>query len=81
MIGAKGELQIIPQQQKINFTRFKYAQNEDKNIEAYDLNIGGYILKPATSKFIQAMETLDNSGNFSQIPNFADCPRLLSSNP
>ena len=46
------------------------TSNEDKDkVEAYNLNVAGYILKPVTfSNFIQAMATLDKYWNLSEMP-------------
>ena len=46
------------------------TSNEDKDkVEAYNLNVAGYILKPVTfSNFIQVMATLDKYWNLSEMP-------------
>ena len=46
------------------------TSNEDKDkVEAYNLNVAGYILKPVTfSNFIEAMATLDKYWTLSELP-------------
>jgi DNA-binding NarL/FixJ family response regulator len=46
------------------------TSNEDKDkVEAYHLNVAGYILKPVTfSNFVQAMATLNNYWTLSEMP-------------
>ncbi len=46
------------------------TSNEDKDkVEAYNLNVAGYILKPVTfSNFIEAMATLDKYWTLSEMP-------------
>lgn len=46
------------------------TSNEDKDkVEAYNLNVAGYILKPVTfSSFVEAVATLDKYWTLSEIP-------------
>nr|WP_250122584.1 response regulator [Chroococcidiopsis sp. CCMEE 29] len=46
------------------------TSNEDKDkVEAYNLNVAGYILKPVTfSNFVQTMATLNKYWTLSEIP-------------
>jgi CheY-like chemotaxis protein len=46
------------------------TSNEDKDkVEAYDLNVAGYIIKPVTfSKFVEAMATLNKYWTMSEMP-------------
>ncbi len=46
------------------------TSNEDRDkVEAYNLNVAGYILKPVTfSNFVQAIATLNNYWALSEIP-------------
>jgi CheY-like chemotaxis protein len=46
------------------------TSNEDKDkVEAYNLNVAGYILKPVTfSSFVEAMATLNKYWMLSEIP-------------
>ena len=46
------------------------TSNEDKDkVEAYNLNVAGYIIKPVTfSKFVQAMATLNKYWTLSELP-------------
>jgi CheY-like chemotaxis protein len=46
------------------------TSNEDKDkVEAYNLNVAGYILKPVTfSSFVEAMATLNKYWTLSEIP-------------
>ena len=46
------------------------TSNEDKDkVEAYNLNVAGYMIKPVTfSKFVQAMATLNKYWTLSELP-------------
>lgn len=46
------------------------TSNEDRDkVEAYKLNVAGYILKPVTfSKFVEAVETLNKYWTLSEMP-------------
>ena len=46
------------------------TSNEDKDkVEAYNLNVAGYILKPVTfNNFVQAMATLNKYWTLSEMP-------------
>lgn len=46
------------------------TSNEDRDkVEAYNLNVAGYILKPATlSKFVEAVATLNKYWSISEMP-------------
>lgn len=46
------------------------TSNEDRDkVEAYDLNVAGYIIKPVTfTKFVEAMGTLNKYWILSEIP-------------
>lgn len=46
------------------------TSNEDQDkVEAYNLNVAGYILKPVTfSKFVEAVETLNKYWSLSEMP-------------
>ena len=47
------------------------TSNQDKDmIEAFDLNVAGYLLKPVTfSKFVELMTTLNKYWSSSEMPN------------
>ena len=47
------------------------TSNQDKDmIEAFDLNVAGYLLKPVTfSRFVELMETLNRYWSSSEMPN------------
>jgi CheY-like chemotaxis protein len=46
------------------------TSNEDKDkVEAYNLNVAGYIVKPVTfTKFVEAIETLNKYWSLSEMP-------------
>jgi CheY-like chemotaxis protein len=46
------------------------TSNEDKDkVEAYDLNVAGYIIKPVTfTKFVEAIGTLNKYWALSELP-------------
>lgn len=46
------------------------TSNEDQDkVEAYNLNVAGYIIKPVTfSKFVEAVETLNKYWSLSEMP-------------
>lgn len=46
------------------------TSNEDKDkVEAYNLNVAGYIIKPVTfSKFVEAMATLNKYWTLTELP-------------
>ena len=46
------------------------TSNEDRDkVEAYNLNVAGYILKPVTfSNFVEVMDTLNKYWMLSEIP-------------
>ncbi|HEY9610195.1 response regulator, partial [Allocoleopsis sp.] len=46
------------------------TSNEDKDkVEAYNLNVAGYIIKPVTfNKFVEAMATLNKYWMLSEMP-------------
>ncbi|MBV6628224.1 MAG: response regulator [Rivularia sp. (in: Bacteria)] len=47
------------------------TSNQDKDmIEAFDLNVAGYLLKPVTfSRFVELMQALNSYWSFSEMPN------------
>jgi CheY-like chemotaxis protein len=47
------------------------TSNQDRDmIEAFDLNVAGYLLKPVTfSQFVELVTTLNKYGSSSEMPN------------
>lgn len=64
-----GELRADPELRAIPVIVLT-TSNEDKDkVEAYNLNVAGYIIKPVTfSKFVEAMATLNKYWMLSEMP-------------
>ncbi len=66
-------LQALRADKKLKFTPVVMltTSNQDRDmIEAFDLNVAGYLLKPVTfSKFVDLMETLNRYWSSSEMPN------------
>ncbi|MCL1474724.1 response regulator [Argonema antarcticum] len=63
------ELRSDPQLRTIPVIVLTTSNEEKDKLEAYNLNVAGYILKPVTfTKFVEVMATINNYWNLNEMP-------------
>jgi CheY-like chemotaxis protein len=63
------ELRADPALRSITVVVLTTSNEESDKVQAYDLNVAGYIIKPVTSsKFVESMATFDKYWTLSEMP-------------